>query len=82
MNVPLTWRPDFLIVSWLTHLLLSFRYLRENGYPYCLITDIQFSLLKEVLRTRREQLKGVGLGNQIEYLKPTDDLPLQFLEFY
>lgn len=51
--------------------LLSSRYCRENEYPYCLMKDKRFSLMKKVLETRRGELKEMGLGN-----RPNEAIPL------
>jgi hypothetical protein len=48
-------------------------YLRDRGYKDSLVTSDGFKLSKEVLRSRRNELKGQGKGNRPNRSEPLTD---------
>ena len=52
------------------------RYLRDAGYPYSIVRSQEFDTSRQVLQSRRKELKEMGFGNRTnkaETLTPEDE---------
>ncbi|XP_069109437.1 uncharacterized protein KIAA1958-like [Argopecten irradians] len=49
------------------------RYLRENGYSFNILTSDLFATSRQVLQSRRKELKQKGLGNRPNKAQPVSD---------